>query len=448
MTKRYIFIILALSLLTHFVFFSYPAKTVFDEVHFGKFISGYFTGEYFFDIHPPLGKLLIAGVAKISDFQPGFSFETIGQKFPDDSYKWLRFLPKLAGTLLPVVIFLIALELGLSQKSAFLAGLLIVFENSLLVQSRLILLDSFLLLFGFLGILFFLKHQKYQNISYKRSLITNTPSLFLAGFFASLAFSVKWTGLTFLAVILLSYFINWLKSDGKIKLASNGLVFLIIIPFIIYFSIFAVHFSLLPKSGPGDAFHPANFLQMNIFEKFTELNSELYQSNSRLTASHPYSSQWYEWPFMTRSIFYWVEGGSRIYFLGNPLIYWLSFIAVIYFAISLISKKFSSATPTYYFLILGYLLNLLPFIFIGRVMFLYHYFTSLIFAILILCYMLDRLPQKNPEGERSAFPTGQVAFNAILASSIILFFFFSPLTYGFPIPDWYYKILVWLPTWK
>ncbi len=31
---------------------------VFDEVHFGKFISGYIRGTYFFDIHPPAGKLL------------------------------------------------------------------------------------------------------------------------------------------------------------------------------------------------------------------------------------------------------------------------------------------------------------------------------------------------------------------------------------------------------
>src|SRR3989338_9714948 len=190
MSKKYILIILALSLVTHFVFFSYPAETVFDEVHFGKFISSYFTGEYFFDIHPPLGKLMIAGVAKISGFQPGFSFQTIGQDYSDNNYKWLRFLPKLAGALLPVVIFLIALKLGLNEKFAFLAGLLLVFENALIVQSRLILLDSFLLLFGFLGILFFLKHREYQeNIS--------TKYLFLSGFFSSLAFSVKWTGFTF-----------------------------------------------------------------------------------------------------------------------------------------------------------------------------------------------------------------------------------------------------------
>jgi dolichyl-phosphate-mannose--protein O-mannosyl transferase len=34
---------------------------VFDEVTFGKFVQAYCcTGERFFDIHPPHGKLLIA----------------------------------------------------------------------------------------------------------------------------------------------------------------------------------------------------------------------------------------------------------------------------------------------------------------------------------------------------------------------------------------------------
>ena len=32
-------------------------QVVFDEYHFGKFVNGYITGEYFFDVHRPLGKL-------------------------------------------------------------------------------------------------------------------------------------------------------------------------------------------------------------------------------------------------------------------------------------------------------------------------------------------------------------------------------------------------------
>ncbi|MFN7088533.1 MAG: phospholipid carrier-dependent glycosyltransferase [Candidatus Paceibacteria bacterium] len=52
--------VLSLGLITRFLFIWNPPEVVFDEVHFGKFLYAYFTGEYYFDIHPPLGKLILA----------------------------------------------------------------------------------------------------------------------------------------------------------------------------------------------------------------------------------------------------------------------------------------------------------------------------------------------------------------------------------------------------
>src|SRR3989344_4292180 len=93
--------LLVASIAVHFAFFGQPDQVVFDEVHFGKFASAYYTHQYYFDIHPPLGKLLIAGFGKLFDFRPEYTFANIGQPFPDNSYLALRFLPVLAGTLLP-----------------------------------------------------------------------------------------------------------------------------------------------------------------------------------------------------------------------------------------------------------------------------------------------------------------------------------------------------------
>ncbi len=495
--KIYLIIIICASLATHFLFFGQPRETVFDEVHFGKFISGYFTHEYFFDIHPPLGKLLISGMGYATSFKPGFSFAEIGQQFPDRGYLWLRLLPTLAGVLLPIIIFFLILELGLSPLAAFAGGLMIAFENALLVQSRFILLDPFLLLFGFAALLFYFK---YKNSS-------TTTHLFLSGLFAALTVSVKWTGLTFLAIIGILYLINWIKSENKaptsklvgikrnsseaeyppslafgelrkgyspltpssdqqvgrysakenkIKNLASGLVFLVVIPFGIYFLIFTSHFLLLNKSGPGDAFMTQEFRKtltgstdstnadiksLNIFQKFRELNVQMYKSNATLTASHPYSSKWYTWPFMIRPIYYWNNSAngqqSRIYLLGNPVIWWASTVAMLYLLIGVFYGLYRGVRPKLLPVLLTgtYLLNILPFIGISRAMFLYHYFIGSILAIIALVYLIDRLENKKR------------AFVALLVASVAMFIFFAPLTYGLPLTEKAYHLRNWLPSW-
>lgn len=410
--KWLLLIVLGISLTTHFAFLGNPNQTVFDEVHFGKFISGYYTHEYYFDIHPPLGKLMIAGFAKIFNFQPEFSFAKIGDKFPDNKYLALRFLPSLAGALLPIVIFLLALQLKFTPRSAFIAGFFVAIENALIVQTHYILMDGFLLLFGFLALLFYFRRK----------------FLWMA-IFGGLAISIKWTGLTFLALPFLIEIFQIYKQK-EFKQVFKLPIYFLIIPFILYFSVFALHFSLLTKPGTGDAFMKPTFHQDNVVTKFFQLNTEMYRSNQRLTATHPYSSQWYSWPFMSRPIFYWVSGNSKIYLIGNPIIWWGSTVAV------LLSLMYITRHRIIRILLGGYLLNLLPFISIKRVMFLYHYLTGLIFAILILIYLIEKQEH------------AKKIFIGLAVASVVAFIYFAPLTYGLPLSPKTYEARVWLPSWR
>ena len=419
-----------LGLATHFLFFGHPNQTVFDEVHFGKFVSGYYTHEYYFDIHPPLGKLLIAGFGKLFDFRPEFSFAEIGDEFPDSKYMALRFLPSLAGSLLPAIIFLLASQLGFSRRSAFVAGILIALENGLLVQTRFMLMDGFLLLFGFLSLLFYFKSRS--------SLMANSYWL-LAALFAGLAASIKWTGLTFLAVIVIIEAVK-IWREKKFSPITSAVAKLLVIPFAVYFSVFALHFALLDKPGPGDAYMSQEFHEKNVLKKFVELNWQMYDSNQRLTSDHPYSSKWYSWPFMTRPIFYWVDGDARIYFLGNPAVWWASTVGVVLSIWYLVLSIKNRRKDKILILLLGaYALNLLPFIGIQRVMFLYHYMIAMVFAVLMLTYVIEKT-----YNERQT----KIILTGLVLVSAASFLYFSPLTYGLSLSPAEYEKRVWLPGWK
>lgn len=430
--KKHIPIIglLAISLLVHFVWFGHPNTTVFDEVHFGKFISAYFTHQYYFDIHPPLGKLILAGWGWLWGFRPGFSFATIGEVYPDHLYLALRFLPTLAGALLPLVLYGIARQLRMSRTAALTAGMLVALDNALLVQSRFILLDAFLLLFGFSAIWCYLKY--YEVGPRKNGGPTSIWWLAGAGLLGGMAMSIKWTGATFLALIVILEIIRLRRFTVK------SFVALIVLPLLLYGAVFATHFALLSRPGPGDAFMSQAFQhnQENFGQKFIELNEQMYLSNQHLTASHPYSSRWYTWPFMQRSIFYWVAGSSRIYLLGNPIVWWGSTIALIIFLMEFALSGLRGIKPVPAILVGAWLMNMLPFLGISRVMFLYHYFTALIWAILMLAYLIDQSPYRR-----------RIAIALVICASVA-FVFFAPLSYGLPLSDAAYHLRLWLPTWQ
>ena len=76
---------------------NYPAQVVFDEVHFGGFANRYLQREYYFDVHPPLGKLLIAGAAWLGGFRGGFDFEKIGMDYTGVPFSWMRSVMAMLG---------------------------------------------------------------------------------------------------------------------------------------------------------------------------------------------------------------------------------------------------------------------------------------------------------------------------------------------------------------
>lgn len=408
-----------------------PRDLVFDEVHWARFFSSYFSGQYYFDIHPPLGKLLYALWAWMFGFDSTIILEP-GLPYPEGWQIILRILPVIAGSMLPPLLFCIARGLGLRQDAALLLGIMVALDGALITISRFMLLDPLLMFFGF-GALY--AHQRWLNSR-------GPVALLLAGFLAGLAFSIKWTGLSFMGFILLREVACFSRSSNNESLLYR-LLFrfgcLILLPCCLYLAQFAIHFSLLPYSGPGDAFMTPAFqsgLQGNpffegedvsalgFFQRFFELNHEMFEASARLKATHPYSSKWFTWPLMLRPICFWYQSSSaQIYLLGSPLIWWASSVFVLSVLQWSFLPRFRQMLGKGVWLgLMGWSLNFLPFIGIGRVMFLYHYLPALIFSMLLMLAVLDSLPHR-PH-----------MLWTLMAAVIVCFVYYSPVIYGFSAP--------------
>jgi dolichyl-phosphate-mannose--protein O-mannosyl transferase len=345
-----------------------PNAVVFDEVYFKGFAAHYMDGQYYFDIHPPLGKLLLGGFGHLLGLTPASML--------DGTALGLRLLPAIAGALLVPLVWGILRRLGASRAFAFLGAFLLLLDNALLVESRFI---------------------------------------------------------------------------------------------VIYLSVFWIHFHLLPKTGDGDAFMTQRFqstlvgnpsykssAHVSFVDKFLELNVEMYHANQTLTATHPYGSHWYSWPLEQRPIYYWqgdTQGDGRqgnIYLLGNPAIWWGVWIAIFAgLGYAWTTKRRLRPATISALAVAGvaYFINLLPFVAVARVMFLYHYFFSLIFSIIFAVMLWNDLAS-NAKGRTLTTPRQRQIYAAVLIIIALTFLYFLPISYGTPLTPGGLQAHMWLHSWR
>ncbi|MDQ3765018.1 MAG: phospholipid carrier-dependent glycosyltransferase [Actinomycetota bacterium] len=437
---------------------NHPRAIVFDEVYFRDYALRYLDGSYYFDLHPPLGKLLLAGWAKL------LGVSATAQS--TDPAVAVRLLPALAGTALVAVFYLFLRELTASRRVATFGAALLLLDNAILVESRLILIDSMLLLFGLGALTLFLAAQRRTG---RARWILLTLSAVLAG----MAVSTKLTGLAALGVIGLVWFARTLRHRVSWRRALPQAAILILVPVVVYVSVFAVHFRLLPHSGPGDAFMSQQFqstlvgnphydpaARMSFTDKFVELNKAIRSYELSLDNSkHPYSSSWLSWPVLQRPIYYWTDakqtGGKQehIYLQGNPVIWWGLLAGVFAVAVGWMRrpKLFERHRGTMALLGVAWTANFLPFAAIKRPMFLYHYFFSFMFCIAAVSIGLGLLAGWMTHGEKVwRFPSRRsaVLYWGILVVALMGFLFFAPISYGVPLSDDGLSDRIWLNSWR
>ena len=101
----------------------------FDEVHFGKFAAQYISREYYFDVHPPLTKLLFGLAGWFVGFDGQFKFENIGDSYSEARvpYVGMRAFPAMMGSLTVPLVYAIMKESGYSTVVAAFSACLVLF---------------------------------------------------------------------------------------------------------------------------------------------------------------------------------------------------------------------------------------------------------------------------------------------------------------------------------
>ncbi|MBI4119497.1 MAG: phospholipid carrier-dependent glycosyltransferase [Parcubacteria group bacterium] len=435
--------ILTFALLAVLIFFSaalhlyrisYPARPVFDEAYFATYAADYANGTAFFDIHPPLGKLLYAAVLSFFDPRayrdaefisvskdPNGGAKLLADVSPNDygdfPYVPLRFLSALFGIALPLVLYGFMRSISINRFAAFLAAFFVVLENSILLETRLILLNGMYLVFGFAALALYFKKRQWPVA---------------AGLVWGMSLGVKLIGVVFLGPLLVDYF---LKKENRpinqfLKFAAAGLAVYIVIA-----ASNNLFFSVSERVGVWKSLgFPADISSLPAAPLAASALETLFSVGGYVTGDLPpfpkFNSPWYLWPLMRVPIPY----SETLTLVGNPVVWFLTSLAVLFglFRLLRIFTGRSEINPETLnplsILLGGYLFSLLPFVVIERSTFLYHYFPALLFAACLLAWLVSELLQCDSlialKGRKLIW------FGILFVAAAGGFVFATPHTYG------------------
>lgn len=407
---------------------TYMYGTMFDEVYHGRtayeFIHQITTYE---TTHPPLGKILISLGIRLFGMNP---------------FGW-RFMSAVFGTLLVPIFYIFGKKLFKQTSLAVCTTLFYVLDLMPHALSRISTIDIFIAFFIVLMYYFMYEYctLTYAHAPLRKALIP----LGLSGLSMGLGVATKWTGVyagmglgvLFFMTLWECSLLPYLKSRERLaktaykqsilKTIGFCLVTFVLIPCVIYV------LSYIPFI---DSAH-----HTNLITKAIENAKLMFSYHSTLVSTHPYASSWYKWPFMIRPLLYSFcmvsdTNVSVTNCMGNPIIWWTGAFVMLYLFNCWINKKDKKAG----FICISYLAQLIPWMFVDRTTYIYHYFACCLFMFLGMGYVCQKLFIKTSKAKNIL----TIYFVVLL----IIFFMFYPIINGSPInQEWAITYLRWLPTW-
>lgn len=111
-------------ILTRYFRISAGKYVLWDEAHFGKFGSHYLKRTFYFDVHPPLGKMLVGLAGWLAGYDGSFEFAS-GSDYPSTvNYVGMRMFLALFSALAVPFAYLTAVQLKLNKPASILVGLM------------------------------------------------------------------------------------------------------------------------------------------------------------------------------------------------------------------------------------------------------------------------------------------------------------------------------------
>lgn len=179
-------------------------------------------------------------------------------------------------------------------------------------------------------------------------------------------------------------------------------------------------------------------------EKLTELwktQISMYNYHSKLVATHPCQSMWYRWPLAGKSVWFYsgypTVGGaqwtSNISSTGNPALWFVSAFGAVFAIVNWFKDRACRKERAFLTVLVGILAGLLPWILVTRCVFLYHYFSTIPFMMLMTLLGLCFLEKEYPR-------TAWFKWAWLIASAVV-FLLMLPAVSGIPVPKGYARFI-------
>ena len=389
---------------------TYMCGTMFDEIYHGRtgyeFLHGLHTYE---TTHPHFGKVLISLGISLFGMTP---------------FGW-RFMSALFGILIIAVMYIFAKKLFKSTFIATATAGLFTFDCMHYTLSRIATIDIFAAFFILLMYYFMYEYMvKNQDFPYSETKLSKEylMPLALCGITMALGIATKWTGVYAglgLAILFFWYTLCHYPGKQTMRLFLFCCIFFIAVPLIVY------TLSFIPVMDGSDS---------GLISKAINGSISMFSYHSELVAEHYYSSPFYEWPLIWMPLLYANDMINDTYVsavscMGNPAIWWPGIACILFILYRWIIKKDKKAG----FLFIAYAAQYIPWMSIGRITFIYHYFPAILFVILMIGYTMQYILEHVKYGKRTIL--------IYLSIVLLVFFIFFPVISGTPIPqEWGHKL--------